>query len=343
MKQNNKLLIFLISLIFILSINFAFAVDDNTTDLTMNVDENIHDNELTVNDEVILSADDSQQNYQQTNDEQYNAVKDDSKLSVEKIQTVKMQGVTNRLNGGIWYKATFYDSTGSPLQNTLVAFSLNDNYGYGYEVVTDSDGVALLKVKLNPGNYKLNGMNYQTGERVSDNIKVFNVITGAKDIKMCYDDGTNYKVRVFDDNGNPVKAGEKVTFYINNKKIIQKTDKNGYASLKITSTPGVYTISAIYKDFAVSRNLVVKNPLKVKMGKTNKNFKTKFTVKFLGKNKKNKLVKIKFNKKTYKAKTNNKGVAVFKVKTPKKLGKYKLVASYKKSKVEYVYTQYRTS
>ena len=35
MKQNNKLLIFLISLIFILSINFAFAVNDNVTDLSI--------------------------------------------------------------------------------------------------------------------------------------------------------------------------------------------------------------------------------------------------------------------------------------------------------------------
>lgn len=334
MKLNNKLLVFLISLIFILSINFAFAADDNTTDLTMNVDEGIQDNELTVNDEVVLSADDSQQ-------PKYDAVEDDSKLSLETIQTIKMEGITNRLNGGICYKAIFYDSTGKPLQNTLVAFSLNDDYLHGYELVTDSDGVALLKVKLNNGNYRLNGMNYETGEMVSDNIKVFNVITGAKDVKMYYDDGTNYKVRVFDDDGNPLKAGQKVTFYINNKKVIQKTDKNGYASLKITSTPGLHTISVIYKDFVVSRNIVVKNPIKVKLGKTNKNFKFKFTVKLLGKNKKNKLVKIKFNKKTYNAKTKKNGVALFNLKQPKKSGSYKLIVKYKKFKDEFKFSTSR--
>lgn len=50
---------------------------------------------------------------------------------------------------------------------------------------------------------------------------------------MYYDDGTTYKVRLFDDNGNPAKAGEKVTFVVGNKKYVKKTDKKGYASLKL--------------------------------------------------------------------------------------------------------------
>ena len=66
----------------------------------------------------------------------------------------------------------------------------------------------------------------------------------------------------------------------------------------------------------------------------------KYKVKFLGKNKKNKLIKVKFNKKTYKAKTNKKGIAKFTLKTPKKLGKYKVVVSYKKSKHYLQYTKY---
>lgn len=32
--NNNKLLIFIITLVFLLSVNFAFAADENSTDLT---------------------------------------------------------------------------------------------------------------------------------------------------------------------------------------------------------------------------------------------------------------------------------------------------------------------
>lgn len=158
---------------------------------------------------------------------------------------------------------------------------------------------------------------------------------------MYYDDGNTYTVRVFDDDGKPVKAGEKVTFTIGSKKYIKKTDKNGYAKLKITSKPGAYAIKATYKDFSIANSLYVKQVIKAKTGSLGRgNLKTiKVKIKYLGKNKKNKLIKVKFNKKTYKAKTNKKGVAIFKLKGPKKLGAYKLVAIYKNSKVLYTYTK----
>ncbi|WP_295599375.1 hypothetical protein [uncultured Methanobrevibacter sp.] len=55
--KNTKLLIFLIALTVVLSVNFAFAADDNATDLAMNADEDIKDNDLTVNEEDLLSVD----------------------------------------------------------------------------------------------------------------------------------------------------------------------------------------------------------------------------------------------------------------------------------------------
>ena len=87
--------------------------------------------------------------------------------------------------------------------------------------------------------------------------------------------------------------------------------------------------------------MTVKDVLKAKTGKVKPGSKIKFQVKFLGKNKKNKVIKVKFNKKTYKAKTNKKGIAIFKLKNPKKAGKFKTVVMYKKSKVNYVYSQNR--
>ena len=88
--KNTKLLIFLIALTVVLSVNFAFAADDNATDLAMNADEDIKDNGLTVNEEDLLSVDESQdqETYKQVSDDKYAVVDDDSKLSVETVQTL---------------------------------------------------------------------------------------------------------------------------------------------------------------------------------------------------------------------------------------------------------------
>lgn len=316
MKLNNKLLIFLISLIFILSINFAFAADDNTTDLTMNADEDLPEQQTvgSVNDDVDV-------------------------LQKQEIQTVKMGEVTKRYNGAIQYKATFYDNSGNPLKNTKVLFEVDDKLDY--ESTTDSNGVALLTILINNGNHKIATLNPVSGNISSVNINVFNVITGGKNINMYYDGGNTYKVKVLDNYGKPVKAGEKVTFTLNGKKYVKKTDKNGFAKLKITLKPGFYYISAAYKDFIVANSVAVKYVLKPATFSHRSVKPTfKYKVKFLGKNKKNKLIKVKLNKKTYKAKTNKKGMAKFTLKTPKKLGKYTVVVSYKKSKQYMEYNLY---
>ena len=89
----------------------------------------------------------------------------------------------------------------------------------------------------------------------------------------------------------------------------------------------------MYKDYAVVNTVLVKQVLKPLTSFKNKAAKKtfKYKVKFLGKNKKNKIIKVKFNKKTYKAKTNKKGIGKIKVKNLKK-GKYKIKTSYGKLK-----------
>ena len=323
----NRLLVFLIAVAFILSVNFAFAVDENVTQAVSEVDDNLVElqdapqDTLTDDSGDIISQDTS--NYQ------------------EPVQTIKMGKVTKRYNGAIEYQATFYDADGNPLKNKEVYFEVDDSADYS--VVTDSNGVALLTVFIKNGNHKIGafctdplGINY-------DNIKVFDVLKGNKNINMYYDGGNTYKVRVFDDNGQPEKAGKKVMFSIGKKVVYRYTDKNGYAQFKIHSTPGIYEIGAKYQNFFVKNYLTVKQVIKPLTSFKDKAVKSKikYKVKLLGKNNKNKVIKVKFNKKTYKAKTNKKGIAIFKLKNPKKAGKFKTVVMYKKSKVNYVYSQNR--
>ena len=323
----NSLLVFLIAIVFLLSINFAFAVDENITQAVSEVDDNL------------VKLDDSPQNTLAAASEDIVSSSDDSGVVGDEVKTIVMGKVTKRYNGVIEYSASFYDVNGTPLKNTNVIFELDDNNDY--RVSTDSNGVALLKILITNGNHKISALNPTNNYVDSVNIKVFDVVTGGRNINMYYDDGNAYKVRVLDDNGNPVKAGQKVTFTFNGKNYVRSTDKKGYASFKITAKPGLYAIYAQYKDFKIGNYVAVKDVIKAKIGKVKPGSKIRFQVKFLGKNKKNKLIKVKFNKKTYKAKTNKKGIAIFKLKNPKKAGKFKTVVIYNKSKVNYVYAQYR--
>ena len=255
--------------------------------------------------------------------------------------TIKPGKVTNRYYDGVYYSATFYDDAGSPLKNTLVFCGVNSVY-YGVNATTNSEGVAKFPLPLDKGTYTLYLINSESQEYVTDTIKVFDVITGNKDIEMYYDGGNTYKVRVYGDDGKPVKANQKVTFTVGNKKYTKKTDSKGYATLRIDSTPGIYAISAKYKDFAVVNLVYVKQVLKPITKFSGKSLSStfKFKVKLLGKNNKNKKITVKFNKKTYSAKTNKKGLAIFTLKTPKKNGKYNLVTSYKKTKVTSIFGRY---
>lgn len=326
--MKNKIFILLIATIFIASIGFAFAADDNSTQIISEVDGY---NVEAMDSETFLN----------NNQEEVTSIENDGSDVLKDAPTlIKMGKVTKRYKGAIEYQATFYGTDGNPLKNTKVYFEVDDSTDY--ESITDSNGVALLTVFINNGNHKIAALSTDPLALEYDNIKVFNVLTGNKNIKMYYDDGSTYKVRVFDDNGNPVKSGQKVTFAIGKKVYYKKTDKNGYAKLKIPSKPGSYAIGARYNDYVVTNTLLVKPVLKPLTSFSGKKVKKtiKYKVKFLGKNKKNKKITVKFNKKTYKAKTNKKGVATFVLKTPKKMGTYKVVTSYKKTKITSVYSKY---
>jgi len=346
--MNNKLLVFLIAIAFILSVNFTFAIDDNSTDLAIGEVEN--QDEI----DVPLQESDSGDTLESDNNE-------DEPLGQEvstNNATVKPGKVTHRYIDGVIYEATFYESSGAPLKNTIVFCGVN-SMSYGVNATTDSNGVAKFPLPLSKGNYKLYLFNPVTGYGTSDDLKVFDVLTGGKNMKVYFGSGKYYSVRVFDNNGKPMTAGKKVTFMIGyykineinykvktvTKKYTVKTDKNGFAKLKINFNPGTYSVAAKYGDFGVVNSITVKPTLihltKVhSMGK--KTF--KYKIKLLnnkGKALKNKKITVKFNKKTYKAKTNKKGIAVFKIKTPKKMGYFKLVSKYKKATMSTVLQQYR--
>ena len=223
------------------------------------------------------------------------------------------------------------DSQGNPLKNENVKITIDNEE---FSIVSDSNGNVYYTINLNIGNHQITVTNPDTGEVKTQTINVVARITGNKDLTMYYGAGSSYKVRVYGDNGNIAK-NVVVKFTINGKTYSVRTDTNGYASLKIGLNPKTYTIVTNYNGYKVSNKVVVK-PTLICYDKTVKKYKTfSYTVKLLdkkGKILKNKYVSVKFKGKTYKAKTNSKGIATFKL-SSNSIGKYTLTATYGSAKM----------
>lgn len=162
-------------------------------------------------------------------------------------------------------------------------------------------------------------------------------ISQNKDINVAYSGKAAYKVLVTMD-GKPV-TGENVIINFNGKNRNVKTDASGYATLNIDThiKPGSYSVKATYNGVNVANKVTVKQIIKAsdkKVKKSAKTTKVKISLsKVDGKYLKGKILKVKFNGKTYNVKTNSKGVSIWKVKKSmlKKLKankKYKYTVSY---------------
>ena len=270
----------------------------------------------------------------------------DSKTVTKTITVFKSINNDEQMSRG-WdspydYQAEFLDKEGNVLKNTDVQFIVN---GKTYTVKTDDQGIGYLTNSHLPvGSYNITVVNPVTGEQRTAKVTIVKRLIENKDITMDFMDGTYYVVRAIGDDGNPVGEGEFVDVLANTIHYSVRTDKDGYARLKINLNPKTYTITAEYKNTKVSNKLVVKQTLKlvkktVKV-KKGKKLVLKAQLKWTnGKPIKGKKIVFKFKGKKYNAKTNSKGIAkvTIKKKVTKKLKKgkkYSYSASYYKNSVK---------
>ena len=206
--------------------------------------------------------------------------------------------------------------------------------------VTDENGIVSLLINSTPGSYvistKYDGDNKYYSNSISNTITVKSLakLTG-KNLNMYFADQSKYKVRLFGDDGKAVGKGKIVKITINGKTYKVKTDKNGYASLKISLKPKTYTVKATYGKLKVTNKVVVKPILSAKNISKKKAKTIKFQAK-LAKGKKalaNKKIKFKIKKKTYTVKTNKKGIATVNLKNLK-VGKYTIYTYYSTCKIK---------
>ena len=181
----------------------------------------------------------------------YDPAKVNSKVTV--LSTVNATDVTKIYKNATQYYATFLDGEGNPLTNGTAVFNIN---GVMYERKINENGTAKLNINLDQGTYIITAI-HPNGEEHSNTITVLPKITENKDLTKFYRNGSHYIVKLLDDEGNAVGAGETVTFNINGVMYERKTNESGYAKLNINLQQGTYIITASYGGCNVANNITV--------------------------------------------------------------------------------------
>ena len=153
-------------------------------------------------------------------------------------------------NDGSEFKVKLTDLYGKPLANKIITFVIN---GIAYNRTTDSNGVASLNIRLDPGNYLISyyysnkgALDYNNG---SNNVIITKQTLNVegKDLVMLPKDGSAFEVKITDKNKKPVKDIA-VLFTISGVTYTRYTDQSGIAKLNINLNVGYYTISYAIND-----------------------------------------------------------------------------------------------
>ena len=170
-----------------------------------------------------------------------------SKITV--LSTVNATNLVKVFRNATQFYATFKDSKGNYLADgtdgTMVRFNIN---GVMYDrKISGNNGLAKLNINLEQGQYIITSMNLETGENAANNVTVISRLIENKELVKYYRNATQYTVKVIDDNGKAVGAGEIVTFNVNGVLYNRTTDESGIAKLNINLHPGDYIITAEYQ------------------------------------------------------------------------------------------------
>ena len=170
------------------------------------------------------------------------------------LSTIESNDLIKVYRNDSQFYARFLDSEGNALVGTTVTFNIN---GVFYNRTTNDEGWAKLNINLPQGVYVITSYNPVTGETCSNVIEVLSRITDNWDLVKEYRNGSQYVVCIIGDDGNPVGAGENVTFNINGVFYTRTTNATGHVKLNINLPEGRYIITVSYMGCTVSNTITV--------------------------------------------------------------------------------------
>ncbi|MBQ9026269.1 MAG: Ig-like domain repeat protein, partial [Methanobrevibacter sp.] len=189
-----------------------------------------------------------------TGDKKYAPANSTQTVEVELKESIVSQDLTKVERAPDRFAATFLDENGNPLANANVTFDVN---GAVYTRTTDANGESSIAINLIAGNYTITLTNPATGEVKTNNIVVLSRFAEDADLVKYYRNDSQYVLKLLDDDGNPAKAGEIVTYNINGVFYNRTTNATGHVQLNINLQPGEYVITAIYKGCQVAHKVTV--------------------------------------------------------------------------------------
>ena len=175
-----------------------------------------------------------------------------NKLNI--VPSIQANNMSRAYNSSMDYKAKFFDKNNNPLINTEVTFLIGSNT---YRNITNDIGEAILNVHLAVGEYNITAINPVTDEKSVKKLTILPRIIENEDMIVFNDSEDYFTVKLINDEGNACRMNEIVIFNVNNTIYSVKTDKNGYASLKIELNKGLYPITSTYKGYTVTNNITV--------------------------------------------------------------------------------------
>ena len=224
---------------------------------------------------------------------------------------------------GYYFYAYLKDAAGKALKGQKITFKVN---GKTYTKTTNSNGRAALKIKLPVGKYKVNIVHSASGI-YSYAKKTVTIKSLANTPKISLSSKSvirgKYIYAYLKDGAGKVLSDKKLTFTLNGRTYVKKTNSNGRAALKVKIAAGKYPLriyhykSGVYDYKKKSATLTVqKNTPKISVENATV-IKDKYLYVYLkdkaGSVMKSHKVKIRINGKTYTKTTNSNGRAALKL------------------------------
>ncbi|WP_288193746.1 hypothetical protein [uncultured Methanobrevibacter sp.] len=343
MKKYSKYLVLALLLITIVTITGVSAEDtsnysssDNTTLNSVNnnvnilTDDNVSDGNVTPVENTSIDENTTPVVENKTFNTNVDISVDNSSVYEPSIVNISVIGDNNAtVNGGNISVIIKYDDNGTVYNKTL---SVTDGKAIIQWTPTIT-GKYTINVDFN--GYTADNITYSTskGSKTYNAIANNNLIIISNNVVMYYKDGTKYYVFVTDIDGNPI-SNVSVEINIAGKSYKRITNENGTASLSLNLSPKTYNVttsvvnSTVTNSSSVTINnwnnsLIKVNPVKLtKEYKLSNNFKV--YISHNGTALQNVPVYIVIKGKTYKATTDNSGLAQLNINL--KPGKYNVYA-----------------
>ncbi len=238
---------------------------------------------------------------------------------------------------------TLKDSEGNLLNRKDILVSLN---GSNHTATTNDEGQAVLKITLPVGNYSAemffagDGGHLSSSDNVNITVERAPTRLTASNVNVIYGSSANLIITLKDGANNPL-AKQNVAIALNNKVYNRITNSNGQVKLTVNLAAKQYSAKfsfigdGTYIASSGTAKIVVKKATP-KFTAKSVSFKVKTKTKkysVILKNNKNKVMKkikitLKVKGKTYKATTNSKGKAIFKITKLTKKGKFTAYVKY---------------